>query len=85
MLNLPTYELTAMQFPAALDDGTAHMTAYVEVDRVRVSIAPGDQQAVWNEADLYIAAKNRLDKNPPGFHGSGWITQIHSVSLSHIV
>ena len=59
-----------MQLPGARNDGTAHMTAYVEVDRVRVSIVPGDQQAEWNEADLYIAAKNRLDQNPPGLHGS---------------
>ena len=85
MLNLPTDELTAMQFPGVYDDGTAHMTAYVEADGLRVSIAPGDQQVVWNEADLYIAAQNRLDKNPPGMHGSGWITQVHSVSLSRIV
>ena len=85
MLNLPTDEVTAMQVPGLRDDGTAHMAGYVEADGFRVSIKRDDQQVEWNEADVYIAAHKRLDKNPPGMHGSGWVTQVHSVSLSRIV
>ena len=71
-----------MQVPGWTEaDGQAHMAGYFRVAGVWAAIEPDVQNNVWDQSDIYCAAKGKVDRDPPGHVGSGWVTETNKVLI----